>query len=196
MNQSGKVTAKSGEGFQILSDVPVCILLLLLLLVLAGSRSQWAVPDFDCQLQIAMGTAGLHLPAPDRIGHCRTSSASSRSHWALPDFVYDFQIALGTADFFRDCPIAVGTAGLQPRLPDRSGHCRTSAATARLQWALPDFSRDRHIAVGIAGLQHVYMPERVPEGRLAKAAGKEPEPSGQMMNPKSHALAARNTFGS
>eukprot|EP00435_Cladocopium_sp_Y103_P035606 s2125_g9.t1 len=107
--------------------------------------------------QIAVGTAGPHLPAPDRSGHCRTSSASSRSQWALPDFS-------------RERQIAVGTAGLQPRVPDRSGHCRasaapdrsghcrTSAATARSQWALPDFSCDRHIAVGTAGLQ---PPERM-----------------------------------
>eukprot|EP00435_Cladocopium_sp_Y103_P030868 s2643_g7.t1 len=52
----------------------------------ASSRSQWALPDFICQQQIAVGTAGLHLPAPDRSGHCRTSSASNRSQWALPDF--------------------------------------------------------------------------------------------------------------
>eukprot|EP00435_Cladocopium_sp_Y103_P070147 s214_g34.t1 len=66
--------------------------------------------------------------------------ATSRWHWALPDFS-------------RDCQMAVGTAGLQSRLPDRSGHCRTLAATARSQRALPDFSRDRQIAVGTAGLQ-------------------------------------------
>eukprot|EP00435_Cladocopium_sp_Y103_P053784 s1098_g17.t1 len=41
---------------------------------------------------IAVGTAGLHRPAPDRSGHCRTSSASSRSQWALPDFNRELQI--------------------------------------------------------------------------------------------------------
>eukprot|EP00435_Cladocopium_sp_Y103_P044178 s354_g12.t1 len=112
----------------------------------ASSRSQWALPDFICQLQIAVGTAGLHLPAPDRSGHCRTSSASSRSQWALPDFSCD-------------CQISVRAAGLQPRAPDPSGHCRTSAATARSQRALPDFSRDCQISVGTAGLQ-----PRAPDG--------------------------------
>eukprot|EP00435_Cladocopium_sp_Y103_P042121 s1495_g11.t1 len=92
------------------------------------------------QLPIAVGTAGLHLPTPDRSGHCRTSSASSKSHWALPDFSCD-------------CQIEVGTAELQLRLPDRSGHSRTSAATARSQWALPNFNREPQIAVGTAGLQ-------------------------------------------
>eukprot|EP00435_Cladocopium_sp_Y103_P023185 s3152_g5.t1 len=86
--------------------------------------------DFICQLQIAVGTAGLHLPPPDRSGHCRASSASSRSQCALPDIS-------------PDCQIPVGTAGLQPRLPDPSGHCRTSVAT----------SRELQIAVSTAGLQ-------------------------------------------
>ena len=66
----------------------------------ASSRSQWALPGLNCELQIAVGTAG-------------PQTATSRSQWALPDLNRDFQIA-------------VGTAGPQPRLPDRSGHCRTS----------------------------------------------------------------------
>ena len=36
--------------------------------------------------------------------------------------------------------ISVGSAGLQPRAPDVSGHCRTSTASARCQWALPDLN--------------------------------------------------------
>eukprot|EP00435_Cladocopium_sp_Y103_P006602 s3742_g2.t1 len=78
----------------------------------ASSRSQWALPD-------------PRLPDPS--GHRRTSAESSRSQWALPDFSCD-------------CQIAVGTAGLESRAPDSSGHCRasvghcrTSAATARFQ---------------------------------------------------------------
>eukprot|EP00435_Cladocopium_sp_Y103_P074405 s379_g48.t1 len=68
-------------------------------------KSQQALPDLICQLQMPVGTAGLHLPAPDPSGHCRTSSASSRCQWALPDLN-------------REPQIAVGTAGLEPRLPD------------------------------------------------------------------------------
>eukprot|EP00435_Cladocopium_sp_Y103_P067843 s910_g30.t1 len=49
--------------------------------------------------------------------------------------------------------IPVGTAGLQPRAPDPSGHCRTSSASSRSQWALPDFIRELQIPVGTAGLQ-------------------------------------------
>ena len=86
------------------------------------------------QLQIAVGTTGLHLPAPDHSGHCRTSSASSRAQWALPDLNHERQIA-------------VGTAGPQRRLPDRSGHCRTSVAPAR--------------SLGTAECQN--MPDRMPE---------------------------------
>ena len=108
------------------------LLLLLLLLVLLVLQCR--------QLQIAVGTAGLHLPAPDRSGHCGTSSASSRSQWALPDL---------------NCKrlIAVGNAGPQPRAPDPSGHCRTSCASSRSQWATPDLNRELQIPVGNAGPQ-------------------------------------------
>ena len=43
--------------------------------------------------------------------------------------------------------IPVGTG----RTPDPSGHCRTSTATSRSQWALPDLNRDFQVAVGTAG---------------------------------------------
>ena len=89
------------------------------------SRSQWALPDLNRELQIAVGTAGPPPRAQDPSGHCRTSTASSRSQWALPDLNRELQIAVGTAG---------------PRLPDRSGHCRTSTATSRSQWALPDLN--------------------------------------------------------
>ena len=55
--------------------------------------------------------------------------------------------------------IAVGTAGPQPRLPGRSGHCRTSTASSRSQWALPDLNRDFQIAVCTAGPQP-RLPDR------------------------------------
>eukprot|EP00435_Cladocopium_sp_Y103_P012584 s55_g3.t1 len=97
-------------------------------------------------VQISLGTPGPRLPAPNPSGHCRTSSASSRSHWALLDFICQLQSALGTAGLQRRLPDS--SAGRQPRLPDRSGHCRTSAATARSQWAMPGFSGDRESAIG------------------------------------------------
>eukprot|EP00435_Cladocopium_sp_Y103_P000299 s5235_g1.t1 len=73
--------------------------------VLVPCVSQWALPDFNRELQISVGTAGIQPRAPDPSGHCRTSTARSRSQWALPDFSRELQIP-------------VGTAGLQPRAPD------------------------------------------------------------------------------
>ena len=55
--------------------------------------------------------------------------------------------------------IPVGTAGPPPRAPDPSGHCRTSTASSRSQWALPDLNRDFQIAVGTAGPQ-LRLPDR------------------------------------
>ena len=70
---------------------------------------------------------GPQLQAPDRSGHCWTSTATARWQRALPDLNYKNQIA-------------VATAGPRPQRPDRSGHCRTSIASARSEWALPDFN--------------------------------------------------------
>ena len=41
----------------------------------ATSRSQWALPDLNRELQIPVGTAGPQPRAPDPSGHCRTSTA-------------------------------------------------------------------------------------------------------------------------
>ena len=37
-----------------------------------------------------------------------------------------------------------------PRSPDPSGHCRTSTASCRSQWALPDLNRELQIPVATA----------------------------------------------
>ena len=61
--------------------------------------------------------------------------------------------------------IPVGTAGPPPRAPDPSGHCRTSTASSRSQWALLDLNRDFQVAVGTAGPQRPdRMPEDMPDG--------------------------------
>eukprot|EP00435_Cladocopium_sp_Y103_P061067 s303_g22.t1 len=99
----------------------------------------------DSEVRVTRFYKSCSSPAPDRSGHCRTSSASSRSQWALPDPNRELQIA-------------VGTAGLHVPTPDLSEHCRTSSASSRSQWALPDFIRELQIPVGTAGLQSVYMP--------------------------------------
>ena len=144
----------------------------------ASARSELALPDLNSKRQIAVGTAGPQLQAPDRSGHCRTSTASSRSQWALPGLNCKRQIAVGTAcltsttsarsqwaipDLNSKRQIAVGTAGSQQQVPDRSGHYRTSiasagrqiavgmqyrtsTASARSQWALPHLNSKRQIA--------------------------------------------------
>ena len=64
-----------------------------------SSRLQWAAPDLNSELQIAVGSAGPQQRAPDCSGQRRTSSAglrsglgnagphpgSSRAEWAAPD---------------------------------------------------------------------------------------------------------------
>ena len=85
-------------------------------------------PDRICQLLIAVVLDGPHLPALDRSGRRRTSSASS---W-----------------------FSVGLAG--PHLPalDCSGPRRTSSASSWSQWASPDLHCQLScIAVGLAGPQ-------------------------------------------
>ena len=42
-----------------------------------STRSQWALPDLNRELQISMGTAGPQLQAPDLSGQCRTSVGSA-----------------------------------------------------------------------------------------------------------------------
>ena len=77
-----------------------------------------------------------------------SSSSQSRSQPRLPD---RSPPPPRSPDPNREFQIPVGTAGPQRRIPDRSGHCRTSTATSRSQWALPDLNRDFQIAVGTAG---------------------------------------------
>ena len=56
--------------------------------------------------------------------------------------------------------ISVGTAGPQLRVPDSSGHCRTSIANSRSQWTLPGVNRKLQISVG--------MPERLSKSNQNK----------------------------
>ena len=109
----------------------------------ASSRSQWALRDFICQLQIAVGTAGPQLQAADcsgqrrtstassPSGQRRTSTASSRSQWATPDLNGEL-------------PIPLGNAGPQLRGPHPSGQRRTSTASSdRISDRMPDRMSDR-----------------------------------------------------
>ena len=95
-----------------------------------ASSSWWALPDLICQLKIA-----VICQPQDRSGHCRTSSARFRSQCATPDLNRELQIA-------------VGTAGPQPRVPDRSGQRRTATASSdrisdRTLERMPDRMSDR-----------------------------------------------------
>ena len=116
--------------------------------------------------QIAVGTTGPQQQAPDHTGHCRTSTASARSQWALPDPNCKCMIAVGTpgplnskrqirvgtpGPLNHKRQIAVGTTGPQQQAPDHTGHCQTSTASARSQWALPDPNCKCMIAVGTPG---------------------------------------------
>ena len=67
--------------------------------------------------------------------------------------------------------IPVGTAGPPPRAPDPSGHCRTSTASCRSQWALPDLNRDFQVAVGTAGPQP-RLPDRSGHCRTSTATSR------------------------
>ena len=102
-------------------------------------------------------TTALQLPAPDRSGHCWTSTASAKSQWvslrALPDLTSKCQFTMGTtgpqqqvpdcSDLNHQPPIAMGPAGPQLQAPDRSGHKRISTASSRSQWALPSLNKGK-----------------------------------------------------
>ena len=97
----------------------------------ASSWSQWASPDLICQLLIAVGLAGPHLPALDRSGPHRASTASSRSQWASPDLNRRESERCGprrTPTGEIQIRSAVGPAGLQP-------------ARFGALWASPDLNR-------------------------------------------------------
>ena len=71
----------------------------------------------------------------------------------------------------RELQIPVGTAGPPPRAPDASGHCRTSTASSRSQWALPDLHRELQIPVGTAGPQP-RLPDRSGHCRTSTATSR------------------------
>ena len=82
---------------------------------------------------------------------------SPPARWGLLDFNRALLLLrllrLLTCRLLLAVQIPVGTAGPPPRAPDPSGHCRTSTASCRSQWALPDLNRDFQVAVGTAGPQ-------------------------------------------
>ena len=87
---------------------------------------------------IDRGILEIQDEAPKIALNCRALTASSASQ---------------KTDLNCELQISVGTAGPQLRAPDLSGHCRTSTARARSQWALRDLNGERQISVGTAGPQ-------------------------------------------
>ena len=86
-------------------------------------------PDFNMELQIAVGSAGPQQRAPDYSGQRRTSTASLRLQWAAPELTRGLWSGLGNAG---PHPGGSGadwaTPDLTRGLPERSGQRRTSAA--------------------------------------------------------------------
>ena len=88
---------------------------------IASSRSQWASPDLICQLFIAVGLAGPHLPPLDRM-------ALAGPHLPPLD---------------RSGPRRTSTGESQPARFERCGPRRTSTDEIRstVLWASPDHNR-------------------------------------------------------
>ena len=61
----------------------------------ASSRSQWALLDLNCELQISVGRISVGIAGPQP--RAPDSTASSRSQWALPSLNCELQISVGTA---------------------------------------------------------------------------------------------------
>ena len=104
---------------------------------------------------------------------------SPPARWGLLDFIRAVLLLLRllrllcllTRRLLLAVQIPVGTAGPQPQLPGRSGHCRTSTASSRSQWALPDLNRELQIPVGTAGPQP-RLPDRSGHCRTSTATSR------------------------
>ena len=104
---------------------------------------------------------------------------SAPARWGLLDFIRAVLLLLRLLCLLRlltrrlllAVQIPVGTAGPPPRAPDCSGHCRTSTASCRSQWALPDLNRDFQVAVGSAGPQP-RLPDRSGHCRTSTATSR------------------------
>ena len=59
----------------------VLLFAVILAVIFASCMLQWAAPDLNCKLQIAVGSAGPQRGAPDCSGQRRTSTGSFRAEW-------------------------------------------------------------------------------------------------------------------
>ena len=69
---------------------------------------------------------------------------SPPARWGSQDFI---RVTSSSSSF-------LPSSSSQQRTPDLSGHCRTSSANSRSQWALPDRNHELRISVGTAAPQH------------------------------------------
>ena len=82
-------------------------------------------------------------------------------------------LSVGTAKPPLRAPNLIGTAGPQQRAPDLSGHCRTSTANHRSQWALLDLNSELQISLGTAGPQR-RAPDLSGHCRTSTASSRSP----------------------
>ena len=133
-----------------------------------GSPAPW--PRLPCRtagcpwhgLHGAPRTASATSSVP-----CRTSTASIHAKCSLPDLN-------------REYPRQVFPAGPQPRLPDRSGHCRTSTGrmsekmSDRMSEDMPDRMPDR-MPERMSEDMSEDMPDRMPERMSERMSEDMPE---------------------
>ena len=113
------------------------------------------------------------------VKHVETLFCSPPARWGLLDFIRAVLLLLRLRILLLHLlrllllavQIPVGTDGPPPRAQDPSGHCRTSTATSRLQWALPDLNGEFQIAVGTAGPQP-WLPDRSGHCRTSTATSR------------------------
>ena len=151
-----------------MSDARLLGLVLLLPLPPSSFLFPLSSPDLTCQLLIAVGLAGLHLPALDRSDGRRTSSASASSQ----DLFCQHLMAVGLAG-----PQLLASSDFNRRESERDGPRRTSTGEslsavglAGLQparvwalWASPDFNQLEKMSEDIPDRMSAYMTDRMPD---------------------------------
>ena len=103
---------------------------------MAASKSSKELPIFPGKHILKHVFPTCHVKVSKFYQSCMPPIASSSS--SSSSFTSSSSTPPSTAS-----QISVGTAGLQPRAPDFSGHCRAPTATARSQWVQPDTASAR-----------------------------------------------------
>ena len=113
----------------------------------ASSRSKWALPDLNRELQISAAQ-----PRAPKLTMVNTMVA------------VDILVpAIGSCPFSHPFNFWTFAAGPQPRAPDISGHSRTSTTRARSQWALQDLNCERKMSHRMSEEMSDRMPDRISE---------------------------------